>query len=91
MQIPIKRETILKNLPNGIPFAVKAGGGLKGYALRKGLIKLPYSVLNKAVKHLWDSQQITFEQYQTLDACLKSGDYSRVLNNRKIKRMIKII
>jgi len=91
MTIKIKKSTILRNLPNGIPAAVERGGGLKGYAIRQGLINIPAKVLRKAVQHLWNSNLINMEQYDTLIACLNSGDYSRVLNNRKIKGMIRII
>ena len=88
--IRVKRETILKNMPNGVPFHV-AKGNLKGYAIRKGLIKLPYSVYVKGVEHLWNSNAITLRDYDMFMGFLRVGDYQRVLCNRKFKRLIKII
>ena len=89
--ISIKKQTLIRSLPNQqIPLAVQSDKHLLAYCLRKDLIKIPHQQLTTIVNYLAESSRITIEQYDTLCACLKSGDYSRVLNNKQVERLIHV-
>ena len=67
-------------------------GGLKGFACKKGYVEqlIPPQIWEEVIEELWDEGKITLENYDTLMACYRSGDYNRIVNNRIIKSHIVI-
>ena len=90
--LKIKLSTLRKAISTISPRPnIQKDKDLLAYCLRKKLISFPYRELQRAINYLFNRNELTIEQWETLNACINSGDYSRVLNNKKITKLINII
>jgi hypothetical protein len=88
--ILINRETLYAAVAAYNTKSIQSDDDLLRFALRKDLISIPAKVLKKEVNTLVENSELTIEQHETLMACINCGDLSRVMNNKKLKNLIKV-
>jgi len=95
MKIYIKKTDLkaLIKAHNANYISVFRSGGMIGYAAKNNLLDqlVDPNLLLKAISYLVENSQITIAQYDTLMTRYKSGSFFAIYNNKKIKKLIKLI
>ncbi len=88
--IPIEKKYLLQKVPKHQRNSISEHE-LIAWAARKGHIQVDAYNLKMEIEELRQAGELNDEQFRTLQACLKSKDFSRIINNKKIKQAFVLV